>query len=39
MTQRKCMSRRIDLQEIFSADKDSFKELLREVCRKSWSRK
>jgi len=31
MTQQKCMSRRIDLQEIFSADKDSFKELLREV--------
>ncbi len=31
MTQKKCTSRRIDLQEIFSADKDSFKELLREV--------
>ncbi len=31
MTQKKCTSRRINLQEIFSADKDSFKELLREV--------
>jgi putative transposase len=31
MTQKKCTVRRINLQEIFSADKDSFKELLREV--------
>jgi putative transposase len=31
MTQKKCMGSRINLQEIFSADKDSFKELLREV--------
>jgi putative transposase len=30
MTQKKCTGRRINLQEIFSADKDSFKELLRE---------
>ena len=31
MTRKKCTSRGINLQEIFSADKDSFKELLREV--------
>jgi putative transposase len=31
MTRKKCMSSRINLQEIFSANKDSFKELLREV--------
>jgi len=31
MTQKKCTGRRINLQEIFSGDKDSFKELLREV--------
>jgi len=31
MTQKKCTDRSINLQEIFSADKDSFKELLREV--------
>jgi putative transposase len=31
MTQKKCTGSRINLQEIFSADKDSFKELLREV--------
>jgi len=31
MTQKKCTSSRINLQEIFSADQDSFRELLREV--------
>jgi hypothetical protein len=31
MTPKKCTDRRINLQEIFSADKDSFKELLWEV--------
>ena len=31
MTQKKCTGRRINLQEIFGADKDSFKELLRTV--------
>jgi len=31
MTRKKCTSRRIDLQEIFTEGKDSFKELLREV--------
>lgn len=31
MTQKKCTGNRINLQEIFSADKDSLKELLREV--------
>lgn len=31
MTQKKCTSKRINLQEIFGTDKDSFKELLREV--------
>jgi hypothetical protein len=31
MTQKKCTGRRINLQEVFSGNKDSFKELLREV--------
>ena len=31
MTENKCKGRRINLQEIFGADKDSFKVLLREV--------
>ena len=31
MTENKCKGRRINLQEIFGADKDGFKELLREV--------
>ncbi len=39
MPQKKCTGNRINLQEIFGADKDSFKELLREVLHGSWSRK
>jgi hypothetical protein len=31
ITRKKCPSRRINLPEIFAADKDSFKELLLEV--------
>ncbi len=31
MTQKKCTARKINLQEVFSGDTDSFKELLREV--------
>jgi len=31
MTENRCKGRRINLQEIFGADQDSFKELLREV--------
>jgi hypothetical protein len=35
MTQKKCTGRRINLQEIFGVEKDSFKELLREVLQDS----
>jgi hypothetical protein len=38
MTGNKCKGRRINLQEIFGADKDSFKELLREVLQEVLAR-
>ena len=39
MTGNRCKGRRINLQEIFRADQDSFKEFWREVCRRSWPRR
>jgi hypothetical protein len=36
---KKCTSRRINLQEIFIANKNSFKELLRDMLQEIWSKK
>jgi hypothetical protein len=39
MTGKQCKGSRINLQEVFGADKDGFKELMRQVLQESWSRR